>query len=91
MLRNIYSYLFTNFYKNLDFSLLDTRNCLIHIQICCNLKLHIWCKAAVNSIVNTSIECRMFWFSHFSELVDHSYVYKFMQQCVRNFLIGGLK
>jgi len=33
MLRNIYSYLFTNFYRNLEVSLLGTRNCLIRISV----------------------------------------------------------
>ena len=73
----VYSYLLTDFYHNLEVSLLKTRNCLNHICVLHNLKKYVRYKTAVTSIVNAITECLIFYFSHFSGLVDHSYVYKF--------------
>jgi len=73
----VYSYLFIDFYQNLEVSLFETRSCLNYIYILHNLKQYVRCTAAVTSIVNAIIECLIVYFSHFSGLVDHSYVYKF--------------
>ena len=37
------------------------------------------CTVADTYIVNAVTECLIFYVSHFSGLVDHSYVYKFTQ------------
>jgi hypothetical protein len=75
MLHNIYVYLFTEFYQNSRSQFI--RDQKSHIYVLLNLKQYILCKAAVTSIVNATIACLIFYFSHFSGLVDHSYVYKF--------------
>ena len=79
MFHKVYSYLFTDFFRILKVSLLETRYCLIHIYILHNLKQYIRCTFSVTSIVTAATECLILYVSDFLGSVDHSYVYKFTQ------------